>query len=982
MKNRTRTGIFPVLCRLGRIAAAFAAVALSAGSRPLAAQFTVRSWLAWRTIETRHFAFHYPVELEAWTRDVAARADAIDSAVGRVVGYAPARKTHVVVDDPYATANGSAWPFLNRPIINLWATPPDPREDIGDFRDWGEMLVSHEFGHIAHLTRPSRNALTRLVWRALPVDLGPIALRAPRWAVEGYATYIEGQVTGSGRPHGAWRAAFLRQWALEGQLPRYDQLDASGSYAGGDFAYLAGSAFLEWLVRRQGDSSLVHLWRRLSARQNRTFDEAFVGVFGESPRALYGRFTTEVTGKAIEIQHAVGATTPDTGQIVQRLAWTTGDPAISPDGARVALVLRSATAPSRVVIWGTAPEPDSGKARRDSILLARDPQDVAPRPIYPPPKRALATLRARGGAPYEGPRFLRDGSIVLWRNARRLDGTLSPDLYLWNPRHRSARRVTHGAAVRDPDPLPDGRSAVATQCRGGSCGVVMVSLADGRVTALQPGDPRVSFYRPRVSPDGARAVASMHTTDGWRLVIIDLATPNQSRRDVPGTAGGNEYDAAWIDASTLVATSDATGAPNVVRIDLTTGTRTGLSNVTGAAVAPEPNPRDRSVWFLSLYSRGYDVRRMAGAPITTPPTVLDASLAPAAPIPVGPSRIGGVNPVSEPKPFGFGPRLFRWIPAPHADADGASAVLALVSSDIIGRSEVLEQFAFGDPAHWRGANFGFAWRGFRPTIRLNVFAATERQSAARRDVDRPFAFDTWMHGLELAIANDLLSDSWALRYKLSASLARDSLEIPSLEPTIATATTRRVAFADVSATWIQRGARAALSESLAATRSDGRSFDTRFQRTTFTAALATSGPGTIPVSASAMYGFTGAAAPPFEQFSLGGGPSPLIDHSLLSQRVAMPALPEAISVGPSVFAYRISLNTQPLAPYVWAASTAPRSQSFETWHRVVGLEWSGVVPAIPVAGTPAARGQIGVGESLDAPFRHRVQAYVSLVLNP
>ncbi|HTJ21327.1 MAG TPA: hypothetical protein VL383_02990, partial [Gemmatimonadaceae bacterium] len=61
MKNRTRTGIFPVLCRLGRIAAAFAAVALSAGSRPLAAQFTVRSWLAWRTIETRHFAFHYPV---------------------------------------------------------------------------------------------------------------------------------------------------------------------------------------------------------------------------------------------------------------------------------------------------------------------------------------------------------------------------------------------------------------------------------------------------------------------------------------------------------------------------------------------------------------------------------------------------------------------------------------------------------------------------------------------------------------------------------------------------------------------------------------------------------------------------------------------------------------------------------------------------------------------------------------------------------
>jgi hypothetical protein len=981
MKNRTRTGIFPVLCRLGQIASGLAVLAFAV--RPLEAQFTVRSWLAWRTIETRHFAFHYPVELEAWTRDVASRADAIDSAVGRVVGFAPGRRTDVVVDDPYATANGSAWPFLNRPIINLWASPPDPREDIGDFRDWGEMLVSHEFGHIAHLTRPSRNPLTRLVWRALPVDLGPIALRAPRWAVEGYATYIEGQVTGSGRPHGAWRAAFLRQWALEGQLPRYEQLNASGSYQGGEFAYLAGSAFLEWLVRRQGDSSLVHVWRRLSARQNRTFDDAFAGVFGESPRALYGRFTTEVTGKAIDIQRAVGAAAPDSGEIVQRLAWATGDPAISPDGARVALVLRSATAPSRVVVWGTAPEADSGKSRRDSILLARDPEDVAARPIYPPPKRALATLRARGGAPYEGPRFLRDGRIVLWRNARRLDGTLSPDLYLWNPRQRGVRRVTRGAAVRDPDPLPDGRSAVATQCRRGTCSIVLVNLNDGRVTTIQSGDPRISFYRPRVSPDGARAAVSMHTAGGWGLVIVDLATPGHSRHDVPGAAGGNEYDAAWIDANALVTTSDAAGMPNLVRIDLATGTRTPLSNVTGAAVAPEPNPRDRSVWFLSLYSRGYDVRRMASASRTTSPAIsLDSSLAPAAPIPVAPSRIASANAVSGPKSFGFGPRLFRWIPAPHADADGASAVLGLVSSDIIGRTEVLAQFAAGDPAHWRGANFGFTWRGSRPAIRLNLFSATKRQSATRTPVDRPFAFDTWTHGLELAIANDLSSDTWAVRYKLGASIARDSLEIPSLTPMIATATTRRVAFADLSAAWVQRGARSALSESLGATRTDGRSFDTRFQRTTFTAALATSGPGAIPVSVSALYGITGAAAPAFEQFSLGGGPSPLIDHDLLSQRVTMPALPEAISVGPSVFAYRISLNVRPLAPYVWAASTAPRSQSFETWHRVVGLEWSGAVPAIPVAGTPAARGQIGVGESLDPPFRHRVRAYVSLVLNP
>lgn len=978
MTHRARTGLCSVLRRLRPILAGlFAAVA----PRSLPAQFVVRSWRPWRTIETNHFAFHYPSELEAWTRDVAARADAIDSAVAAVVGYAPVRKTNVVVDDPYATANGSAWPFLDRPIINLWASPPDPREDIGEYRDWGEMLVSHEFGHIAHLTRPSRNPLERRLWEALPVDLGPIALRAPRWVIEGYATYVEGRVTGSGRPHGAWRAAFLRQWALEGALPRYGQLDASGGYEGGEFAYLAGSAFLEWLARRAGDSSLVHLWRRLSARQTRTFDEAFAGVFGESPDALYGRFSTEVTGKALEAARAMRVGGADTGEVVQRLAWATGDPAISRDGRRVALVLRSAAAPSRVVVWSTAAEPDTGKARRDSLLLARDPQDVPARAIYPPPKRVLATLRARSGAAYDSPRFLRDGRLLLWRDARRADGTLSPDLYLWNPQARSLRRVTHGAALRDPDPLPDGTSAVATRCRAGTCGVVLVNLSSGRPTTLQPGDPGTSYYRPRVSPDGRRAAVSMHTAAGWRLVTIELGGAHE-RREVPGEPTANEYDAAWLDDNTLVATSDAGGVANVERIDLATGRRDPVTGVTGAAVAAEPDPADSSIWFLSLYSRGYDLRRVAKTAAATSFVTLDSSLVPAVPIPAAPSRIRGTNAVSEPRPFGLAPRLVRWIPTPQADADGAAVALGVVSSDIVGRSEVLAQIAAGDASQWRGASLGVTWRGFRPSLRASLYTARERQSATRSPVDRPFAFDTKLDGAEVAIDGDRFSDGSAIRYRIGASVARDRLDIPSLVPAIGTTTTRRIAFVDLSGAWLQRGARSTLSESLSLTRTEGHSFDTRFRRTTLSAGVATSGPGTLPLSAAALYGVTGSTAPAFEQFSLGGGASPLVDRDLLTQRVAMPALPEGIGVGSSVFAYRISLNTPPLAPYVWAGSTARRNESFDRWHRVVGLEWSGATPAIPVAGTPSARGLLGIGESLDAPFRHRVRAYVSIVLNP
>ena len=42
--------------------------------------------------------------------------------------------------------------------------------------------------------------------------------------MEGYATVVEGRLTGSGRPHGDMRASILRRWAQGGKLPSYARL--------------------------------------------------------------------------------------------------------------------------------------------------------------------------------------------------------------------------------------------------------------------------------------------------------------------------------------------------------------------------------------------------------------------------------------------------------------------------------------------------------------------------------------------------------------------------------------------------------------------------------------------------------------------------------------------------------------------------------------------------------------------------------------
>jgi Tol biopolymer transport system component len=942
MKGIARTGIFPVL------------FFLLASSLPLGAQYTTRSWLSWRTVETNRFVFHYPSQLEEWTIALAKRADAIDASVARIVGFAPPQKTHVVVDDPYNTANGSAWPFIGRPVISLWATPPDPREDIGEYRNWGATLLSHEFTHVAHLSRPSRNSFLRSLWQLGPVNLGPITLNAPRWVIEGYATYAEGKLTGSGRPHGSWRPAYLRQWALEGALPRYEQLNSLGGYEGGEFAYLAGSAFLEWLAARQGDSSLVAVWRRMTAKQQRAFDEAFTGVYGESARTLYGRFTAELTGSALEIERKLRAIAPgDTGQVVQRLSWSTGDPAISRDGRRIAIQLASPTVPSRIIIWSTAAEPDTGRAKRDSILRASDPEDVPARLLHPLPKRVLATLRANTGAPYEHPRFLTDGRVLVSRYMRVGDGSLKPDLFIWNPQTRTVRRVTRGSSIQRADPSPDGRSAVAMKCTNGWCDVVRVDLVTGSDSVIARGNPNLSYFRPRFSPDGSRILVSYQEQGRWQLSVLG------GRRF---ELDGNTYDAAWVGNGQIVATNDASGIPNLVRIDLESGTVRPTTHVTGAAVGAERNPADSSIWFLSFYSRGYDLRRIRASNANDTTTIaLNQRLLPAAMMPSLPARDLDTNAVSSPRPYGLSPRLFRWFPLPAGDADGVSGTFGIGSSDLVDRSEILAKGAFGDRAAWRGGALDLTWKGMRPFLRAELFDAAQPTQAVH------------MRGGLFSIDHTHAVESWSARLRLGGSAAALVGD---------TSSSRTMVVGELGGTFLQRSGTRGFTETVTTSFTAGHSFDTDFTRSVSSLGITAFGFAPVSVSAAATYGRTSSDAPRFEQIALGGGPTALLDRLLLTQRVNMPALPQGIAVGTSAFAYRLSLATQPLNVYWWAGSTAPAGDRFAAWHRVVGLEGSQSVAAIPIAGLPTVRAVYGVGESLDAPFKKQLRGYFSIVLNP
>ncbi|HEX9009616.1 MAG TPA: hypothetical protein VF804_04555, partial [Holophagaceae bacterium] len=317
---------------------------------------------AWLTFTTAHYRIHCPAAFEAFGRDAASRVEAIHDRYLGLVGYVYPRPIDILILDPMMTANGMAFPLLRRPFVVLWKTPPEPDSAIGHLRSWPELVLTHELGHMHHLLWPARKPGP---WRRWTEVLGPVAEKCPRWVIEGYATLLEGKLTGSGRPHGAFRAAVLRQWAREGKLTPYEALDGTKGFLGGAMAYLEGSAYLEWLERRARDPRVFQgLWKRLASPRKRGFDQAFEATFGFGPKDGYQRFCAEVTHDALELERraeAGGALRE--GEVFTGLDGWTSDLSVSPDGGRLMALVRDPKKPG-IYIWdlrAKAPAPEAPK---------------------------------------------------------------------------------------------------------------------------------------------------------------------------------------------------------------------------------------------------------------------------------------------------------------------------------------------------------------------------------------------------------------------------------------------------------------------------------------------------------------------------------------------------------------------------------------------------------------------------------------------
>ena len=889
----------------------------------------------WRTIETPHFRVHFPAESEAWARRSAERLESIRERVAAEIGFTPPERVDVLVTDPVANANGMALPILGWPRLVLWTSPPGPESTIGHYSDWAELLLVHEEAHLVHLLRPSRNPLRKLAARVLPVS--PIALGSPRWVTEGYATVVEGRLTASGRPNSDLRAAILRRWAQAGKLPSYGRLAADDqTWLGGSMAYLVGSAYLEWLEERAGPGSLRNLWARMTARRARSFDEAFEGVFGDDPADLYDRFRAEVTWRAMEAERLTGEAKE--GEVWQDLSWNVGDPALSPDGKRLAIVLGSRDLPDRLVVWSTDPneKAETEWEEERKKILERDPDDVPAVRTRPLPREPLHTLHARDGVEPAMPRWMPDGESLLFvRFEPDPEGFLHPDLFLWTPETGAVRRITREADLRFPDPSPDGTWAVAVRHRHGFSQVVRVDLATGEVREITPPSIEEVYDRPRISPDGSRIAFVRHREGIWRLVVRDLSDGEEKVLAPPH--GGTVSAPAWGQDTVYGVVGDR-GFIDIWSFPLNGGEPGPVTRTAGAAFAPAPSPD--GLFYLSLEPDGLDLRRIEIGRVAAVPD-LPAELAPAIrpPAPTPPEPFA-VAEVAGERPYGQGRQELLPLVSGNGSSEGGTFELGLRGGDVVGRLNWLLLGAISGSDEAEGGALAAAWRGWPVEVGFHLFQADEL------DLDR--------RGAELSARWDRVWSGGALFLDGRTFAGR----VDDLDQEIASLSAGTGLF--------RRWGLWRLEAGIAAGHHSGSTDGDSWSRSLGRARLAL-GHDDTRLALSWSRGTSSRVRQGFDLFQLGGPESSLLPESVLSGRVSVPALPLGTLFGEEHEGQRGELELGFLPAPLFFERHRLWSEDRGDWLSLAGMEWRWTLDPIPLGRVPALDLRLGIARILEDP---------------
>ncbi len=706
--------------------------------------------LEWRTVESAHFRVHYHQRTaaergRAFAERVARIAEDVRQTLTAVTGWSPGNSaTQVTCTDLGDGANGSA-AAIPYDEMNILAFAPEPDTELGRYRDWLRLLLTHEYTHVLHL-----NQARGLSWFINSV-LGKTVLPSgavPGWFIEGLAVVMESRFGGGGgRVRSPHVDMVLRQALLGGTLPSLSGLTGDPeSKPGGSWRYTFGTDFLDFIARRHGLPKLITFVDRYAALVLPFGLNAYAReVFGEDFLVLYDAWRVELEERALAQVSRERARGLVLGRRLTEGGEVHAAPAFSADGR-----------------WLYAFESDG----RSATFLVR-------RSLHQGGEVAERLLKCDGGCDrvLAGP----DDTSVLLSLGRFVDAhRFFRELHRVSlrPSVGEPERLTFGGRVREPDVRPDGRTALLVTSDWGKTALRELDLASGRSRTVIDFDEDLLFNQPRYVPrsDGAWDIVVSAQPDGGDRDLL-LIQPHGERRWL--TSGqAREMSAAHVfSGRTVVYVSDEGGIFNLHSLDVDTGDRRQVTRVLGGAATPTVSPDGRQIAYSGYGPNGDDLYLLQRDEARE--TVLAAAAS--RPHTTEPAPRPPEVPLSEGAYWGarsMWPR--RLDPILRVGNTGLSSLgLTLAGSDAAGRHawQVLTDVSFerGD------ANVGlsYAFFGWRPAFTL--YGTRFRGTGVRFVADRVTFFpnENLLTSLQLSVPIPDHRDAFSLNAGLTYHYAFD-----------------------------------------------------------------------------------------------------------------------------------------------------------------------------------------------------------------
>jgi WD40-like Beta Propeller Repeat len=673
-------------------------------------------YLNWYTVKSPHFRVHYHGGLEDIAQRTTSSAESVYERLVPQLGWAPSQVTEIVITDDTDGANGSA-SVLPFNTVRLFATAPDDMSPLGDYDNWINELITHEYTHILQIDNTS--GLPAIGNAVLGKTFAPNQAQ-PRWILEGLAVVMESEHTSGGRLKSTQFDMYLRADVLEHRLARLDQIsNPARRWPSGNLWYLYGAKFIGFIVDTYGPQTYGAVAADYGASVipwgiNRSIRR----VTGRTYEQLYGGWQADLERRYMAQTTAVRARGLREGRELTHRGYNASSPRFIPACGGVD--------PRRVYY-----QRDDGDTTAGVYSISIDAADPD----------ATATLIARAGS--RGVSFDRECSLFFDNTApsRRLysfGDLFRQPAHTRSPRgiERNRQRLTVGERASAADVSPDGHSITYVTNNAGTTTLRIAhlngehELEDQR--RLVPSAEYEQAYTPRFSPDGRSVAYSAWTRGGYRDIrIVDVSTG--SFYELMHDRAIDQQPVWSPDGNTLYFVSDRTGIANVYAFDLQTHSLEQVTNVLTGAYMPAVSNDGHTLVYVGYRSGGFDLFAL---PLDRA-RFLDATAAPDDRAPAVEPSLSHAWPVDSYNPL---PTLrpHAWTAAYGPGSFGNALTVSTSGADIVG----IHAFdaAITVPTTQNGevqASADYAYNRLPFSFQANVFRAAAPRNDYRYGNQRP-----------------------------------------------------------------------------------------------------------------------------------------------------------------------------------------------------------------------------------------------------